>query len=354
MPRQSLVNRSIVIDAIKVVASQVIVLHHLALYAPMADWINPALSVMFSFIEDHGRYAVQPFLVIGGFLAAQTLNHTGHHRVWESIWRRYWRLMPQLALALFVVVAATAWLGDELAHEGWLSPLPEPEVFLAHLLLVQDLLDIPSMSAGAWYVAIDLQLFAVLALLAQRAHLSGQSVAQSSAPAWVALLTVTSILIFSRLTQLDDLALYFFSAYGLGALVVWAGQSEKAKALLIATLSVLLVDLMITPRPRPLLALLTTLCLLGFSSVQWQNITPVFRQVILYLSNISYGVFVSHFAMIIVFSGLWEKLGLEGNSQALMVLFCSWLASILMGAAIQRICEKLRLDDGLNLGFLRR
>jgi peptidoglycan/LPS O-acetylase OafA/YrhL len=64
--------RSLLIDGLKVVASQLIVLHHIVRYEPMADVLvwPPARA----FLIDEARVVVQIFLVIGGFLAARGLS----------------------------------------------------------------------------------------------------------------------------------------------------------------------------------------------------------------------------------------------------------------------------------------
>ena len=114
-------NRSALIDGIKALASQLIVLHHLSLYAPMTDWIADAWPRLVAFLYDDGRYAVQPFLVIGGFLTAQSLGKRRGLAPVPLIWQRYLRLVPQFLVALALVVAATRWLGQELAAQPTLA-----------------------------------------------------------------------------------------------------------------------------------------------------------------------------------------------------------------------------------------
>ena len=223
-------NRSAVIDSIKALASQVIVLHHFCVYAPMTDWLADAWPRIVELLHEDGRLAVQPFLVVGGFLAAQSLGKQVGPRLAPLIWRRYLRLAPQLALSLLLVMAATWWIGHELAHEDWLSPLPSAGVFLAHLFFLQDVLGIEAMSAGVWYLAIDLQLFASFVLLTQISRRAKVPLAQTYAPVLVAGATVTSVHIFSKASILDIWAIYYLSAYGLGALVIWARDQPAAES----------------------------------------------------------------------------------------------------------------------------
>ncbi len=334
-------NRSVLIDTVKVFASQLIVLHHLSLYAPMTDWLSSAWPRIVEFISDEGRLAVQPFLVIGGFLAAQSLSKQHGQAIAPLIWKRYLRLAPQLVLALLLVVLATISLGSELSNEDWLSPLPTLGVFLAHLFFLQDVLGIPSMSAGAWYVAIDFQLFALFVLLTHIAKRFDRPMAESFAPPIVAVAAVVSAHRFSRETALDAWAIYYLSAYGLGALVTWARENARARLWLSMTVALLLLDWSFDPRTRPVLALLTALGLYGFSHIKWHSAKSYLRKSIQFLSDISYSMFVSHFAVIIVVSGIWEKFDLQGTAAASLFVVLAWLLCLVVGVVVQFLSDRL-------------
>ena len=71
------VSRFPLIDAVKAIASQLIVLHHLAFYGPMSDYAQEISPELISWLSQHARIAVQAFLVMGGFLAAQALAKEG-------------------------------------------------------------------------------------------------------------------------------------------------------------------------------------------------------------------------------------------------------------------------------------
>ena len=61
------------LDALRGLACLLIVWHHLAFYGPMSDVVHPVLPALTVWLYDHGRVAVQVFLVVGGFLAASSL-----------------------------------------------------------------------------------------------------------------------------------------------------------------------------------------------------------------------------------------------------------------------------------------
>lgn len=66
------------IDAAKVLASHLIVLHHFTVYGPLAVALDAVAPRLTDWFFDYARMAVQVFLVIGGYLAAGTLAPHGY------------------------------------------------------------------------------------------------------------------------------------------------------------------------------------------------------------------------------------------------------------------------------------
>lgn len=342
-------SRSALPDLFKAFAPQLIVLHHLCLYSPMADWLARAWPRLIDFVVEDGRLIVHPFLVISGFLAAQTLRKRSDHPLLALAWQRYIRLVPPLGFALLLVIASTATVGRYLTGAEWLSPLPGLSVMLAHLLLLQDLLDIPSVLAGAWYVAIDLQLFVLFVALIAAVSKFSPLATDAVVPALLALATAFSILVFSREPSLDVWAIYFLSAYGLGALAAWSAYSPTAKWLWWTTVALLLVDYLLEPRDRPLWALVTALTLYAGTSRSWDSIGGLPGQLVRSLSSWSYGIFVCHFAVIILVSGLWLRYNFSGPVAALTAFGLVVIISVGLGALVHAVSDRLvnRLSGGV-------
>ena len=66
-----------ILDLIKAVACNLIVLHHLAFYGPMADQARLLAPGLFDWLDGQARIAVHAFLAVGGFLAAKSLSQAG-------------------------------------------------------------------------------------------------------------------------------------------------------------------------------------------------------------------------------------------------------------------------------------
>ena len=316
------------IDLLKIVAAQCIVLHHFSAYGPLSDAAAEAAPELMEWLYDYARMAVQIFLVVAGYLAARSLAKSQHTGLWTTLSQRYMRLVIPFMAALGITVLCSALARPYL--EGDVVPaLPTLAQLLAHASLLHSVLEVDSLSAGVWYVAIDFQLYALLALLLWLGR--GR---RWFAVALVAGLAVSSLAWFNLDADLDVWAPYFFGAYGLGALAWWAGLRSRhggyALGLYAATLLTGLGSLALEFRARIALAMGISTVLLSFGSVQLALPRRVDRWV-QRLSNCSYALFLVHFSVLLLANALWEALGLENTVLALAAIAASWLLSIAAG-----------------------
>lgn len=338
--------RSMLVDALKVVCCQLIVLHHFALYGPIGEHAARALPATLDFLLDQARLAVQVFLVIGGFLAASSLS-ARRRGAKSAIWGRYLRLAPLLAVSLVMVLAATAALPGSTIPE-WVTPWPSLFDIAAHLLLLQDIVGVPSLSAGAWYVSIDFQLFALLALLVSLQRNDVRPVWNGAAPWVVAAAALASLWFFNRQPALEAWAPYFLSSYGLGVLAAWAGYSARCQGLFLLVFSLHLADGLLDPRPRLFLALATALALWLAAGLGRRPGHQ--RRWLAFWSDAAYAVFVSHYAVIVGLTAWWARGTPPDSWPAPVPLLLGWALCLTLGAALHRWVEPLAL--GLRLGKL--
>ena len=142
------------IDFLKVFAALLIILHHLSSYGQIAEDARRVLPGLMTWLFEYGRYAVQIFLVMAGYLAAQSLSRYANlkfsaNSLLKLILNRYLRLFAPYAVALIFTIAcayiARLWVNDEFVGES--ETLAQ---FLAHLFFIQGILGLDSISAGAW------------------------------------------------------------------------------------------------------------------------------------------------------------------------------------------------------------
>ena len=334
--------RLVFVDALKAIASQLIILHHLAFYGPMSDRASQLAPELFAWFSDYARIAVQVFLVLGGFLAAKGLAPQGNLVAGNPvalIGRRYLRLaVPCVAvLALAVVFASIArgWM----QHDSIPAP-PTGEQLIAHVTLLQDVLGFEALSAGLWYVAIDLQLFVLfLAVLWFAQRFAEPAGAQRwLGPAIVGALALASLFFFNRDPAWDRWATYFFAAYAMGASAYWIVQRQRcAPALGWLSLAVI-VSLALDFRLRIAVALgvAVLLVLAGRSGVltRWPG-----GRALAFLARIAYSVFLVHFPVCLVVNAACVRFLPDDPWLHALGMILAWVASVLIGALFYHLVE---------------
>lgn len=336
-------DRLMFIDLLKAVGSQLIVLHHLAFYGPMSDWTHRLAPDLVAWFSQDARMAVQVFLVVAGFLAARSLAPGAVPRsvpLMAQVGQRYVRTALPYIASLLVAILCTELARRWMAHESLSAP-PGLWQFISHALLLHTLLDMDSLSAGVWYVAIDFQLYALLLVLLWLAR------RQQAASAWVQALVVivvaASLFHFNREDEWDSWALYFFGAYGLGALTYWATHSDEAwrngRWLLGALVAMTLAALAIDFRERIALALTVCLALACSQRQGWLFTWPRSR-VVAYLSRISYSVFLLNFPIALVVNALFTRYGSADAEVQTGGVLLAWLACNVAGALFHHLVEQ--------------
>ena len=322
-------SRLTLIDALKAFAAQVIVLHHLTIYSPWRADASQWSSMPLTWAADYGRWAVQIFLVIGGFLAARSLAPQG---AWRSaislpvmVWRRYQRLvLPLTAVLLLAIVAA------EVARWSMIDDSIPPRAqwpqLLAHLLLIQDVAGVESLSAGVWYVAIDLQLFALFAgLMWLGARMPTRWATMAGVWLTVAVATL-ALMVLNRDIAWDWFGGYFFGSYALGAFAWWG--AAPGRRVLAALMPVLVVTALALAFRERLLVALATACLLWWGTTQgglsrWGDVRPA-----QFLARISYAQFLVHYPVALVVHALAVQWLPDNATTPLLTIAAGWILAV--------------------------
>lgn len=336
-------SRLAIIDAVKAVASQLIVLHHLAFYGPMADYLQPLLPGLMEWLVAHARIAVQAFLVIGGFLAARSLAPDAlvlPARPLRDLLRRYLKLAPPFIAAMALAVLASALARTWMTHDSISAPATFAQ-FAAHALLLHDVLGHEALSAGAWYVAIDFQLYALLLALLCLGALAPATLRTVAAPLIVASAAALSLVVLNCDSGWDIWAPYFFGSYAFGVLGWWAAIAAPRRAAWLTALVVLLalLALVIDFRMRIAVAAMVALLLIAVCR-DWLRMPGLQWAPLAFLGRISYAVFLLHFPVCLVINAAFTRFApATAFAQGSGVLL-AWLASIGAGYLFHRWVEQ--------------
>ena len=336
------------INVLKAGAAQLIVLHHLAFYGPMSDYVQPMWPALLDWLGDSARIAVQVFLVIGGFLAAKSMAPDGLPGLpasatpLQAIRRRYIKLAPPFIAATLIAALANALAASAMTHDSISAPATFGQ-FSAHALLLHGVLGYESLSAGAWYVAIDFQLYALTALALWTAgRVAGGRPMAWLVPVMVACGVAMSLLYFNLDAGWDNWAPYFFGSYGLGMLAWWAGDARRKTGAVFALMLLLVAPVWLAlavefrSRIELALAVACVLFLCGRSATvfcgrAWAAVNT--------LGRISYAVFLIHFPVSLLVNAAfvsWAPLAPEWQALGMLT---AWAASLVAGAAFHRWVE---------------
>lgn len=332
--------RQMHLDALKALGAQLIVLHHFCAYGPLADALHRLAPALAGWFYDYARMAVQIFLVLGGYLAVQVLKPAMYRdaaTLGRTLLRRYLRLALPFVAALVLAVAAAALARAWLAAD-FIPAAPQWGQALAHALLLHGLVDAEALSAGVWYVAIDLQLYALLALLL---WLGQRGARPGPALALVAALMLASLLYFNRDADWDRWGLYFFGSYALGALAWRAARAQQPARWLALLAAAGGLALALDWRTRLALALGVAL-LLGL--LQWRrhagrSVPAALAHPLHALGRSSYALFLVHFPVLMLGNALYARLGLHGGPATAAFLLGCWLAAMALALLFERRVE---------------
>ena len=278
-----------------------------------------------TWLFEYGRYAVQIFLVMGGYLAAQSLTRASNLKnpqtVLKTIFNRYLRLFAPYVVALLVTIAC-AWVARFWVQDEFVGESETMGQFLAHLFFLQGILGLDSISAGVWYVAIDWQLYSVLAILLI-------SFSRYQSVIWiVSILAVFSLLVFNRSSAYEAYFIYFIGSYGLGVLSFLASRYGDQKINRPAKTCLLLIGLIIAISSfqqiwlRNLLAMFVAIILLAWGDKAYPanaQGNPFFKG-ISWGSKRSYCAFLIHFAFILLANTLYIAMNLSDHESGMLAI----------------------------------
>ena len=324
------------IVALRAVAAVVIVWHHFALYPPLNDWTRPLLGDVLTWFEVHAR-STQVFFVLAGFVLAQTLVT----RRWQLgglllfLLRRYCRLgLPYLAviaLVLPVYAFARNWVPASVLG----SPVSWPQ-FIAHLFFLQDILGYEALSAGLWFVCINIQLCILFALLiCVRDSSLGRHLDVIGLGGWA--LAAFSLFYANLAPGWDVWAVYFFPYFFMGV-IVWRRVHGRQKLEFYAYQALFLLAMLFEWRWRLGVAMVVGALLVwslesGFAA-RWPR-----QAALLWLGRVSYSLFLVHFPVLVFVAALWSHLEWTSPPLATLGLVVAFFASLALAGIFYRWIE---------------
>lgn len=298
------------IDACRGICAAVIAAHHLCLYGPLPEavaalaedggWLFPLAGHAVDFLREHGRYAVQVFLVLGGFVQYLTFPQSklSLEQGGSYLFQRYLRLAVPLLSVLAIGLIAQLAMTPFQPVTPYIEEFSLPHI-VAQVFFLQDIFGYGGLMPGHWYPAIDLQ-FAILfigAVYAVDRLLNFRWLRVISRDAFLlttlGVLAIGSLFFWNRESAYESWVVYFLGSYFLGILAAAVYDKRAPWPLFAGYVVILGCALIIDFRIRLVVALAAAVVLLcgGLSHNldRWLN-----YRWLTWLGRISYSFFLIH------------------------------------------------------------
>lgn len=338
--------RYALLDALRAVCAHAIVWHHITFYGPLSDIAYPLMPTLLDFIANYSRLAVQIFLVMGGFVAAQGLSRsvpTTFGELLQQIVKRYWRLAWPYLIVIGIAVAANATASQFMTHESIAAPPTVPQL-VAHAFFLQTLLGYESLSSGFWYLAIDLQLSLFTLLVATivgfvARRLGRPEVMHTATMAVLFPLAAASLFWWNRDPDHDIWAGYYFGSYFIGLTTAWCLNGRISPRWFGLMCVLMLAGLVHDFRIRLALALATGMVLFVAGRTggleRWGR-SPLMT----YWGKLSYSLFLIHFPVCLVINAVLGAPLTDRPVWAAAGMVLAWLASCVAAVGFYHLVEQ--------------
>jgi peptidoglycan/LPS O-acetylase OafA/YrhL len=335
------------IDALRGLAATVIAVHHICIYGPLPERAARLVPGLIGVIDEYGRFAVQVFFVISGFVTALAV---GRRPITPSAFARFAAARyVRLGFPYLATIAAILTL-HAFSPPGFAAfPLFDAlswKLVLAHVFFLQDILGYPSLSAGIWYLGIDYQ-FCVLFFSLMLLHRGLVRVFRIRSPRLdtamlLALFVPGAVMsIFVWNLNYDDepwVHCYACSLF-VGVACAWALSGRVPRWVFWAYAGVVTAGLIYDWRRRLALALATGI-LIYFAGRDGRTLDRDIRPWLRSLGRISFSLFLVHYPTHWVVSSLAARLSGDSALIALLAMALSFAASLAVAVAMFVLVER--------------
>jgi len=320
-------NHYFVIDFLKTIAVQIIILHHLSNYGPIPLKVHELLPNFIDNIRDYGRYAVQIFLVIGGYLSVRNLPQALKKQgLLKTIFNRYLRLIPTYVVAIIFTMVCAA-IARLVHYEDYIGKPETILQILSHLFFLQNLLGYDSISVGVWYVAIDWQLYIFISCIffffkSYRKILC-----------ILAIIMAASLIYFSKNASFENYFFYFAGAYGLGIIAFLAEGSSHPETKNPARILLFIFSILILSETffeiyfKNILEIIIALILIWKGKNLYRSETFQWTKICIWFSQRAYCAFLIHFSLLLLGNTIFHYFHFESPVIAMILMIVIWLLS---------------------------
>jgi peptidoglycan/LPS O-acetylase OafA/YrhL len=310
------------LDGLRGLAALGVCCYHIERYAPYREEVANVTPEVLTEVVRHAWCGVQVFFVISGFVIAYCLRQGAitPHVLGEFLWRRAVRLTPPyfaIVLAGLALGFAPYWLGIPSSSD---DPITWGQA-VTHFFYLQNIFGYENLSAGFWTLCIEMQFYALCALLVglaqaidRRRGAPGNPYSWSLAAVAVPL-GLLSLFWWNLDRALDDYVIQFWCLFLAGSLAWWVHDKKLPAWLLWMYLGAMAVRLGLAWTNELFAATVAGAAVFAASHFGglgvWLNV-PWLQ----YLGRISYSLYLVHFPLshvVLNFGHEWTGQSIAGG-----------------------------------------
>lgn len=326
-------------DALRGIAAVLIVWHHLTLYAPQSDLADIVAPDLMFFLYNRALYAVQAFMVIGGFSVAVSMAGwpQGLQGVVSKLVSKYLRVgIP--CMVMLAALLLTSYLFLAFGVDLGLVERVSLGQIIAGIFFLQDVLGFGNIAAGTWYLCIDLQYSLLFFVLY---GVVGRFVQDEHAGAYVLAILLSALGLMGAFywngrLEYESYVSYFLAPFVLGTLVGFALRSRVSPKMMYGYGLVLMAAWVLQPRPQLAVAIVTGAVLWVGASRYPELLVPRWLR---WLGDRSYSLFLVHYGVNGVVLGLLNPWANTGPIPAFVSMWIAFAASVAISDLFWRWVE---------------
>ena len=343
----NLKNHFFTIDLLKSLTVQIIILHHLSNYGEISYSARELWPTFFEWLGNYGRFAVQVFLVMGGYLAIKNISsQVSSKGIGVTVFNRYLRLVPTYFTAILITILCAS-IARYFNYQLYMG---QPETIwqvLSHLFLLQQILGFESISLGVWYVAIDWQLYVFFAVIFFLLKSFKWSILLLS------IFMLAAFSYFSQRVEYEDYFIYFIGVYGLGMIAFLCDDNLHKPTKIVARILFISFGVIIFSSVFFDLNIKNILAYAIASLLIWRGKRPYkassmkWAKYLIWISQRSYCAFLMHFSLILLGNTVYFLLDLHNSKIAVfmmvMIMISSWIAAHFLYQRIEFPSRKFQI-----------
>ncbi|MBD2156186.1 acyltransferase [Leptolyngbya sp. FACHB-16] len=353
-PEGKIRHRFTLIDGLRGIAALAVAGYHFYLGSPLHEPLSKVIPTPFGLLLSYGWLGVEVFFVISGFVIAYSLRESEITLAFLGNFalRRILRLSPPywitIALALFIKGVSNLVLSDRIAA------LPSSSVVLAHIVYLQNVLNMDNIVPVFWTLCLEIQfyfVFIILISIDQRLSKKKSNLSSFFSPLLFFVLFLGSLILRTTSQESIQSFLYpYWYMFFMGSLTWWVLEKKIHTTFYWLYIAIMIVPLVHHWDIRILATLITGLSIylasLGNQLDHWLD--NRWQQ---YLGKISYSFYLVHIPIGMSLINVGYRLSGGSSVMALIWFFLAFLVSIAAAHFIYQFVEKPSLKLSQKFKF---